>query len=137
MYKHVLLATDLSPNSHSVATEAYRQATTSGAKLSVIYVIEPISTYGFPLITDQGVAKVKHAEDSMSALCDELNLSVTSKYIRTGSPKNEVLVLAEELEADLIVVGSHGRHGVSYLLGSTATGIVHGSACSVLVSRVS
>ena len=136
MYKHVLLATDLSEDTHSVAIEAYRQAAASSAKLSIVYVIEPISVYGFPLIADHGIAKVQHVKEAMLELCDELNISVHHKYTPTGSPKKEVLALADELGVDLIVVGSHGRHGVSKLLGSTATGIVQGSNCSVLVSRV-
>ena len=136
MYKHVLLATDLSEDTHSVAVEAFRQAAASEAKLSMVYVIEPISVYGFPLITDQGIAKVQHVKEAMLKLCDELNISVHDKHTETGSAKNEVLALAEKLGVDLIVVGSHGRHGVSKLLGSTATGIVQGSSCSVLVSHI-
>lgn len=137
MYKHVLLATDLSPTTHSVAEEAYRQAVACDAKLSIVFVIEPISTYAFPLIADQGVAKVQHAENSITDLCDELEISVDNKYTRTGSPKNQILTLADELAVDLIVIGSHGHNGLAKLLGSTATGVVQGSQCSVLVSRVS
>lgn len=136
MYKHVLLATDLSEDTHSVAVEAARQAAASNAKLSMVYVIEPISVYGFPLISDQGIAKTQHVKEAMLKLCDELDISVHDKHTRTGSSKNEILALADELGVDLIVVGSHGRHGVGKLLGSTATGVVQGSECSVLVSRV-
>jgi universal stress protein A len=37
---------------------------------------------------------------------------------------------------DLVVVGSHGRHGLSLLLGSTANGVLHGAGCDVLAVRV-
>ena len=87
MYKHVLLATDLSGNTHAVALEAFRQSAEFDATLSIVYVIESIAVYGFPLITDQGYATVQHAKEAMSELCDELNISAHHKHIRTGSPK--------------------------------------------------
>ena len=42
----------------------------------------------------------------------------------------------DEILADLIVVGSHGRHGLALLLGSTASGVLHGAPCDVLAVRV-
>ena len=136
MYKHVLLASDLSSSTNSVAVEAVRQAKNSNAMLSIVCVLEPIATYGFPIVADHGVEKLKQAEESLKNMCAELKIPMTNTYIRSGSPKNEVLSLAEELDVDLIVVGSHGRHGISKFLGSTASAILHGSNCSVLVSRV-
>ena len=44
--------------------------------------------------------------------------------------------MAEELGTDLIVVGSHGRHGLALLMGSTANGVLHGANCDVLAVRV-
>jgi len=44
--------------------------------------------------------------------------------------------VADEQGADLIIVGSHGRHGLALLLGSTANGVLHGAACDVLAVRV-
>lgn len=135
MYKQVLLATDLIEASEPVAQEAKRQAQKSGAKLSIVYVIEPLSTYGFPLVTDMGIEGVNHARSALSDLSELLGINADQQYIRTGSPKREVLRLAGELNADLIVVGSHGRHGLSRLLGSTAIGVIHGSECDVLVVK--
>ena len=43
---------------------------------------------------------------------------------------------AREQGADLIIVGSHGRHGLALLLGSTANGVLHGASCDVLAVRV-
>lgn len=44
--------------------------------------------------------------------------------------------LAKEQRCDLIVVGSHGRHGLALLLGSTANDILHGAPCDVLAVRL-
>jgi universal stress protein A len=44
--------------------------------------------------------------------------------------------IAKERGVDLIVVGSHGRHGLQLLLGSTANGVLHLAECDVLAVRV-
>ena len=49
-----------------------------------------------------------------------------------GQPRQEIHHLAKEHECDLIVVGSHGRHGLALLLGSTANDVLHGAPCDVL-----
>ena len=53
-----------------------------------------------------------------------------------GSPKAEIIRIAEDMGADLIVVGSHGRHGIALLLGSTAASVVHHAKCDVLAVRL-
>jgi universal stress protein A len=53
-----------------------------------------------------------------------------------GLVKAEIFSLVDEVAADLIVVGTHGRHGVGLLLGSTATSVIHGTPCDVLSVRV-
>lgn len=56
---------------------------------------------------------------------------------RIGRPSTEIRAHAERVDADLIVIGSHGRHGVSgLLLGSTANGVLHGAPCDVLTVRI-
>ena len=54
-----------------------------------------------------------------------------------GVPKLEIVRYAKEINADLIVIGSHGRGGVQRLLGSTANGTLHRAPCDVLVIRAS
>jgi universal stress protein A len=44
--------------------------------------------------------------------------------------------MAEELDADLIVLGTHGRHGLGLMLGSTANAVLHGAPCDVLAVKV-
>jgi nucleotide-binding universal stress UspA family protein len=58
-------------------------------------------------------------------------------HARIGQPVREILDLAEEIGADLIVIGSHGRGAVGrLLLGSVSTAVLHGARCPVLVVRV-
>ena len=53
-----------------------------------------------------------------------------------GSPKTEIVRVANENKVDLIIVGSHGRHGLALLLGSTANGVLHHATCDVLAVRL-
>ena len=56
---------------------------------------------------------------------------------RIGRPALEIRAQAADWGADLVVIGSHGRHGLSgVVLGSTANGVLHGSPCDVLTVRV-
>ena len=50
--------------------------------------------------------------------------------------ETEVHRVAIERNSDLIIVGSHGRHGLALFLGSTSNGILHGATCDVLAVRV-
>ena len=58
------------------------------------------------------------------------------QWVVIGSPKTEILALAEDNNADLIVVGSHGRHGLGLLLGSTASSVLHHAKCDVMAVRL-
>lgn len=57
--------------------------------------------------------------------------------VRIGRPALEIKAYAEEIGADLIVLGSHGRHGIAgVMLGSTANGVLHGCSCDVLTVHI-
>lgn len=58
------------------------------------------------------------------------------QWLEMGSPKTEIIRVATENQVDLIVVGSHGRHGLALLLGSTANGVLHHAPCDVLAVRL-
>ena len=57
-------------------------------------------------------------------------------HLGFGQPRQEIHELASEQQCDLIVVGSHGRHGLALLLGSTANDLLHGAPCDVLAVRL-
>lgn len=57
-------------------------------------------------------------------------------HLLYGQPRQEIHKLAEDHKCDLIVIGSHGRHGLALLLGSTANDVLHGAPCDVLAVRL-
>lgn len=65
--------------------------------------------------------------------CDG-DMDLTIKILR-GPPEKEIVELAEEWGADLIVVGSHGRGFIGRMIGSVSDSVVHHAPCSVLVIR--
>ncbi|HET8710748.1 MAG TPA: universal stress protein [Spongiibacteraceae bacterium] len=139
-YNTILAAVDLSEEANEVATKAARFAAANQAKLHLIHVIEPLSfAYGGDIPIDFSTIQEeiqRQAETQLRELCSKLNVPVERLHILLGRPENEIHALAEKLSADLIIVGSHGRHGLALLLGSTANGVLHGAKCDVLAMRV-
>ena len=76
------------------------------------------------------------AKNKLSDLAKKLGVEQDRLWVELGSPKLEITRIAEENQVDLIVVGSHGRHGFALLLGSTANGILHHAKCDVLAVRL-
>lgn len=139
-YNIILVAVDLSDEAREVAAKAARLAAANNAQLHVIHVIEPLSfAYGGDIPIDFSTIQEEiqqQAEAQLRTLCNNLQLPAEHLHIVLGRPENEIHLLAGKLAADLIIVGSHGRHGFALLLGSTANGVLHGAQCDVLAMRV-
>ena len=140
--KHILAAVDLSPIAPIVAKRARALADLFGSKLSLVHVLEyhPIVYSGseFSMPLDNSVMEVfeKQAQEALRKLGAEINVPKAQQYLEMDSVKQAVVNLAEKLKVDLIVIGSHGRHGAALLLGSTANAILHTAKCDVLAVRV-
>ncbi len=139
-YNTILLATDLSDEGDQVAQKASAIANADNAALHMIHVIEPLSfAYGGDIPMDfSGIQDEiqKQAESQMAEFAAKYELAKENQHIIIGRAENEIHSLAEHINADLVVVGSHGRHGIALLLGSTANGVLHGATCDVLAVRV-
>jgi len=138
MYKKVLFATDFDEVGIKAAHKAKKIADENGAKLFLVHVVEPIPAYAYPGFA--GFAEVEvsireQAEQELNTLSEKLGVNAAHRFLEFGSTKNEVLRVAEENKIDLIVTGSHGKHGLALLLGSTANAILHGAQCDMLIVR--
>jgi universal stress protein A len=69
-------------------------------------------------------------------LGQKLGVSEDRQHINVGAAREVVIHAAKDIHADLIVIGSHGRHGLHLLLGSTANGVLHEAECDVLAVRM-
>lgn len=141
-YKHILLAVDFFDQHQVVSDRAKDLAEKYHAKLSVVHVVDtlPITDPAYemmmPFDLDLTSEFINSAKKKLAALAIQLNVSESDMHLETGSPKQEIIRIAEEMKADLIVIGSHGRHGLALLLGSTANGVLHYAACDVLAVRL-
>lgn len=139
-YNTILVAVDLAEEAGDIAAKAARLASTQGAQLHVVHVIEPLSfAYGGDIPIDFSTIQdeiQQQAETQLHSLCRRIGIDDAHLHIVLGRPETEIHTLAGKLGADLIVVGSHGRHGLALLLGSTANGVLHGAKCDVLAVRV-
>ena len=143
MYNHVLFAADLTPKDDDpVAEKAFDIARLMNAKITLVHVIEEDHGYVGPYITKSIIEERKHkegktAKEYLQHLGEKMKIPEERRLVLHGQAKKQILKIAEELGVDLLVVGSHGRHGLNLLLlGSTASGILHGAKCDVLAVRV-
>jgi len=139
-YQHILLAVDLSEDSLTLAKRGKALADQNDAKLSLVHTIEPINfAYGGDIPMDLSAIQEQldeHAHKKVAEFAKQFNIEEQNQHIVVGLPQNEIHRLAHELNVDLIVVGTHGRHGLSLLLGSTSNGVLHGAECDILAVRV-
>lgn len=139
-YRKVLVAVDLSEDSGLVAQRAVAIARNHDAEVHLIHVIEPLSfAYGGDIPMDfSGIQDEIHqqATAQLQQFAEAQGISAPNRHIVLGKPEVEIHATQQELGADLIVVGSHGRHGLGLLMGSTANGVLHGAKCDVLAVRV-
>lgn len=138
MYKHILLATDLSEDTDYLLEKVRTMRGYTGAKLSLVHVVEPLPGYSYAYLGIEDIEGqlIEEARQSMEKLGDKLSVSKNDQFVEVGPTKTKILKVAESISADLIICGSHGRHGLSLLLGSTANAILHGAKCDVLTVRL-
>ena len=139
-YKHILVAVDLTEESRPVATKACAIQKAYSATLSCVHVIEPLSlAYGGDIPMDLSTIQEQIQETAkvhLTEFASKLDIPTDNQHLIFGRPETEIDTLANQISADLIVVGSHGRHGIALILGSTANGVLHGAPCDVLAVRV-
>jgi len=139
-YKKIMLAVDLTEESKPVAERARALCQAFGAELHLVHVIEPLSlAYGGDVPMDLSSVQEQIQEQAKSHLAEfaaGMGVSAERQHLIFGRPESEIQRVADDEGADLIVVGSHGRHGLALLLGSTANGVLHGAICDVLAVRV-
>ncbi|AEH39373.1 universal stress protein [Halopiger xanaduensis] len=139
MYDRILVPTDGSTHADAAADTALELATALDATVAVVCIVETGLLGSVSLPGDGGSAEDvlgEQAAEFVEEIADRArarDVSVTSD-IRQGVPVREILEYAGEVDADVIVMGSRGRGGVSrMLLGSVTEGVTRHSDRDVLV----
>jgi len=142
LYRNILVAIDVSSEAEQILRKALDLAQKfQVSKVLILTVVEPVileSNYDLVPVLNVDIENdlVKRAETHIDRLMGQLNCLPCEKLITVGATKAEIHRVAQENASDLIVIGSHGRHGIARLLGSTASAVLHGSPCDVLTVKI-
>jgi nucleotide-binding universal stress UspA family protein len=142
MYRHILIPTDGSKLAEHGVTHGLALAKSLGAKVSVIFVVEPFSeiTGRFmeavakyaELRKEQATSTLDHAANAAK----EAGVSCETIQVENGQPHQAIIATAEDKGCDLIVMSSHGRSGLSMLLiGSVTNKVLTQTKIPVLVCQ--
>jgi nucleotide-binding universal stress UspA family protein len=145
MFKSIVVGTDGSDTATQAVRQAVDLARTIGAKLELVSAYEPVPVQRLQ------EERLEAPEDLQWAINPREDVDATLEaaaevargagvavdvYARQGDPADAILDIAEEREADLIVVGNKGMTGAKrFLLGSVPNKISHHAPCSVLIIR--
>ena len=142
-YQDILLAVDFHEDNAAVIERATSMAELHGARLMLVHVLEPIRMV-YPTDGFNWGAHVENLEEEyrqerekkLKILASELGIDEPDTFLLSGRPGSEIHDLCQDISVDLIILGTHGQHGIQLLLGSTANSVLHGSTCDVLAVRI-
>jgi nucleotide-binding universal stress UspA family protein len=138
VYESIVVGTDGSPTAQRAVQEATRLAKELGSALHVVSAFEPVRgarVAGNP----EGAGAVVSADVGVQSIIDEaaagvrMNDVAVKTHTVTGDPADALIEVAEREQAELIVVGSCGMHGVGRVLGSVPNKVSHRARCHVLI----
>ncbi|MDV2468128.1 universal stress protein [Acinetobacter chinensis] len=145
-YKHILVPVDESPISYAAVEQALSLAQELKSTVTVMSVIsvDPFVGVDFykvaPAITDYFMQAEKNAQDRLAEIklsFDRDGITVNTRVVRGVVPSEGIIQVADEVGADLIIMGSHGRTGFKKLmLGSVAQNVLTQSPVPVLIVKV-
>jgi universal stress protein A len=139
-YKNILVLLDLSDDSERVAVAGRDLAAYSNATLTLLHVVEfvPVEPMGESLMPSVQIEEdlVQRARIKLAGLSAKLGLANSANRVEAGNTKAEILRVAKEVSADLIVLGSHERHGLAILVNFTEDTVLHAAHCDVLAVRL-
>ncbi|MCL5422354.1 MAG: universal stress protein [Nitrospirae bacterium] len=136
----IVVAYDGSEQAVKALREAANMAEKMGASITVVTVVPDVCLGDVSEAECRTITRIfeKDAKGSMKRVTDELaSRGITAEFIiKHGSPAEKILEAAEGIGADLVVVGSHGKHGAEkYFFGSVSSRVVEHSKCHVLVIK--
>ena len=134
-YQKILVAINIYEDYEHVVNSACAVAHKVGAKIDVITVIDNTAEF-VPAAVDFQKNLQENAKQQLQKIKPKFEGTSTQFHILKGNPNHQIVHYAHENNYDLIVLGSHGCHGVNLLLGSTANTVLHKAKCDVLTIRI-
>jgi nucleotide-binding universal stress UspA family protein len=145
MFRSIVVGTDGSDTAAQAVTHAVELARSLGATLEIVSAFEPVAAQRLrheridaPEDLQWAInprQEVDATLEAASKIAADAGVSATT-YARQGDPADAIIDVAEERDADLIIVGNKGMTGARrFLLGSVPNRISHHAPCSVLIIR--
>jgi universal stress protein A len=139
IYRRILLVVDLTETTAAIGRRAQALAASMGAELELLHVVEfvPVDPMGETLLPSVQMEDelIGRARQRLASLASELGVPEVACRVESGSVKSEIVRIARERQADLIVLGSRERHGLSILVNLTEDTVLHAAPCDVLAMR--
>lgn len=134
---------DFSEAGPQVLKRGQQLATQFNAELILFHAVEyipPMEFSGDPMALPNWVMDeselIGNAKHSLNSMATQYNCGGCEQIITSGIPRLEIIKTLDERSIDLLVIGSHGRHGLGRLLGSTAHSLVNHSNCDLFLVRI-
>ena len=141
-YTHILMAIDFTKSADQVLAKARDITQRNNAKLSLLHVVEympPVDYANDPMVSNWVVndnEMLEQAKKSLQNFSKQHNLKDVNLNVLFGRPKYVIAQYVKDHQCDLVIIGSHGRHGISLLLGSTASAVLHEMPCDILTVKL-
>jgi len=139
VYHRIRLVVDLTDDSLAIGRKARALAAAMDAEVELLHVVEfvPVEPMGETLMPSVQIEEelLERARQRLAALAAELGLPGAACRVESGNVKSEIVRAARERHADLIVLGSRERHGLSILVNLTEDTVLHTAPCDVLAMR--
>jgi universal stress protein A len=139
-YQKVLVLLDLAEGSEKVFLAGRTVASHSAAAVVALHVVEyvPVEPMGESMLPGVQIEStlLERSRAELQALVSRLGAPDTRTRVEIGNTKAEILRVAEEERADLIVLGSRERHGLAIMVNFTEDTVLHAAHCDVLAVRL-
>lgn len=139
-YKNIIVAIDINAQYEPVINKALAICE-SPSDVSIAYI--PLPTiylqpylYGMDYTAMDDSDRISRAREQLEDIAKKFDIPQSNVYLKTGNAADEIRQFASDTNADLIVIGTHGRSGFKLLLGSTANAVLHGVQQDVLAVRI-
>jgi nucleotide-binding universal stress UspA family protein len=137
--KPILVPFDFSEHSH-VAVDKAIELADSPSQIHILHILPtyvPLAPEGFPIEAIDDQLRIDIAKKAIAKEFDDPRYAGTVREVAVGDPGISCVERSEEIDAELIVIASHGRSGISrLLLGSVAERILRHAKCPVLVMKI-
>ncbi len=137
MYNTILIPIDMAHiEKAKVMIDAAKSQAKEGAHLILLNVIDAVPSWANTYMPDNDILANhrKSAHDELVAIANDNSIDAEI-LVQTGHSYNTILKIADQIKAELIIIGSHHPGVSDYFLGSTAAKVVRHAKCSVYVIR--